>query len=674
MRYKGENEIEFSRDDKKNVTVVLGDNTVGKTTIAQAFRWALYGEIINTRYDNAKKISLLNNEVLGDMTANDYRNVEVELILENVDENQKGYEYKIIRKATFVRKFPQLVPVQRSASLKMYVKDLTTGETTPYDNEGKDAGKVDELISELLPKTLSSYFLFDGERWGNEKETKGDIKDSIYNLVGISPVREMKRHLGECGAQGRSSVIKKLKSKITGSGDEYKEISNNIEMAYNAIEKSTKDLQEAEENAKYYNDKADEIEDLLKANPHVEEDQKECVHLENNIKAGDARKRTYYADIVTSFSSAHTYFAAPLLQDIIELLDGVELEGVDIPGVTDKTIYYLLEKHKCICGHDIYEGSAEDIHLRHLLTVVPPAVIGTVVGNFKNKISGWQNDGADKHEAIKSKAELYQLEDDSIMEDEERLERLQKKIDRKVNFANERKKMNNFRRQARDFGETARKLQLNIDDYNRRIEQLEKRKEDLREKSLDNERMELYIAYAEELYKSAANIFQRKEGNLLKELNSIIEKNFREMFNEQEKVAKLGDDYILRLYYKRLSVTNGYSDMEATGLSEGEKIARNFAFIVSILELAKRNKADGDDVAQSLPLVLDGPFSKLSTTNTEKVAKVLPGVSDQVIIFMLDKDWKASGLSKFTDPKYMYRTRKDINENSSYIVREVTNG
>ena len=53
MRYKGENEIEFSRDDKKNVTVVLGDNTVGKTTIAQAFRWALYGEIINITIINA---------------------------------------------------------------------------------------------------------------------------------------------------------------------------------------------------------------------------------------------------------------------------------------------------------------------------------------------------------------------------------------------------------------------------------------------------------------------------------------------------------------------------------------------------------------------------------------------------------------------------------------------
>lgn len=46
MRYKGKNRIEFSCDDVKNVTVVLGDNTVGKTTIAQAFRWGLYGALM----------------------------------------------------------------------------------------------------------------------------------------------------------------------------------------------------------------------------------------------------------------------------------------------------------------------------------------------------------------------------------------------------------------------------------------------------------------------------------------------------------------------------------------------------------------------------------------------------------------------------------------------------
>ena len=49
MRYKGQNVIEFSCDEKRNVTVVLGDNTVGKTTIAQAFRWVLYGAVLTER-------------------------------------------------------------------------------------------------------------------------------------------------------------------------------------------------------------------------------------------------------------------------------------------------------------------------------------------------------------------------------------------------------------------------------------------------------------------------------------------------------------------------------------------------------------------------------------------------------------------------------------------------
>ena len=53
MRYKGVNTIEFSCDPGKNVTVVLGDNTVGKTTIAQAFRFGLYGAVNMEKWKNA---------------------------------------------------------------------------------------------------------------------------------------------------------------------------------------------------------------------------------------------------------------------------------------------------------------------------------------------------------------------------------------------------------------------------------------------------------------------------------------------------------------------------------------------------------------------------------------------------------------------------------------------
>ena len=35
--------IEFSTDPEKNITIIMGDNGTGKTTLAQAFQWALYG-------------------------------------------------------------------------------------------------------------------------------------------------------------------------------------------------------------------------------------------------------------------------------------------------------------------------------------------------------------------------------------------------------------------------------------------------------------------------------------------------------------------------------------------------------------------------------------------------------------------------------------------------------
>lgn len=82
MRYKGEMEINFSCDDEKNVTVILGDNTFGKTTIAQAFRWGLYGRVKPTNYtEDIKDIVLLNREVISGMSYSKTETVRVEIFV-----------------------------------------------------------------------------------------------------------------------------------------------------------------------------------------------------------------------------------------------------------------------------------------------------------------------------------------------------------------------------------------------------------------------------------------------------------------------------------------------------------------------------------------------------------------------------------------------------------------
>ena len=71
-----------------------------------------------------------------------------------------------------------------------------------------------------------------------------------------------------------------------------------------------------------------------------------------------------------------------------------------------------------------------------------------------------------------------------------------------------------------------------------------------------------------------------------------------------------------------------------------------------------------------LPLVLDGPFSTLSNENTHMVAQKLPEFAEQVIIFMLDKDWESSGLEKFTDNTYCYHIHKDERSASSSLAKD----
>ena len=84
MRYKGKNELVFSCDNNKNVTIILGDNTFGKTTIAQAFRWGLYGKVKKTNYiKNIDDIVLLNNEVISLMDKGEIQKVQVEIVVED---------------------------------------------------------------------------------------------------------------------------------------------------------------------------------------------------------------------------------------------------------------------------------------------------------------------------------------------------------------------------------------------------------------------------------------------------------------------------------------------------------------------------------------------------------------------------------------------------------------
>ena len=79
-QYKNENKIEFSTDPDRNVTIILGVNTSGKTTIIQAFNWCLYETTSFKSRD-----MLLNSELAASMPENGYATVRVQIALVHED-------------------------------------------------------------------------------------------------------------------------------------------------------------------------------------------------------------------------------------------------------------------------------------------------------------------------------------------------------------------------------------------------------------------------------------------------------------------------------------------------------------------------------------------------------------------------------------------------------------
>lgn len=680
MRYKGDNKLEFSCDDDKNVTVVLGNNTFGKTTLAQAFRWGLYEELNTTSYTKKKDIILLNHDVVSSMTAASTQVVFVEIVMEDGDT-----QWKFCRQAMFKRKNPgttdlSISQIGESKLTMIVVKNGVQGSvinnngmnTGPKAKEYK-AGCVQETINNMLPQKLSNYFFFDGERWSDTKTAKGEIKDSIDTILGVTGLLEMKKHIKD--GPGKT-VLKTLRDKIKGSGNEYDRLQNEIRRLERDIERYEETITEQTELFESMKKDRDRLESELSDKHKVEEDQKQYKQYESQIEQYEKFKADYYADIVKSFSNSARFFAASLLPEINALLSSVELQGKDIPGVTTDTVDYLINLGRCLCGEDLAEGSEAYQNLMQLKKVIPPEMIGGAAGKFQDLLMTWQEDNTELISSVTQKADDYETTQNRIYSITDDKDALEKRMDRKANVAAIRKQYENAKSLCRYYeanrNEAVAKREYAVKQRDIKISELDA----LSTQNEANKAVNHAIAYAEAIYAMADRQAKKKQDGVFEELNAIIADNFDKMFNDSEKYAKLEDDYRVHVYYHNVG---GKADYEEQNLSNGEATAINFVYIVSVLELARRRSLEYDEEAGesaetnngviSLPLVLDGPFSSLSNENTNLIAQKLPEFAEQVIIFMLDKDWEASGLDEYTLPGYCCHINKEERSNSSSFER-----
>lgn len=617
--------IEFAQgSDGKNVTIIIGDNGTGKTTFAQAFFWCMYGE---TEFSDK---NMLNKLVAAEMKPGQESKVQVTLKL-----THGNVSYTLMREQTYRKDYSNRIKGDNTV-FDIAIKDANGN--TSYVKKTLCEGEV----KSILPKELSRYFFFDGERI--EKMSKDistgkkatDFAEAVKGLLGLNAMFSAIRHFNP---KIKNSVINSYESSYSaGSNTKIQEYTRTIEHCKEEISRIDVRLEELENQIEQATSRKAEKVEEIKQYAEGEELQRQKEKLLQRIETAKASRSTVIKEISRSFNAnMSSFFSASLILRSLNFLSGKDFAGKDIPFMHAKTIEYLLKQKVCICGTHLDEGSVPYNKVKELIDFLPPQSISTTISDFKKESKRRANSRQDLFSDVRDKLAVISKQDEDLIELNDDLHA----IEGKLSGGDVRGKVRAINSEIQLCDQTIKKSQTERDQLLIKKGGFEKEagRADTERRNLTllddkNKKIEIYKAYAERIYKELQAVYVSSEVEIRRKLETTINEIFKTIYegglsltiDEKYHISVYADDYD--------------GDVET---STAQSISVIFAFITGIIKMARENRNATDEDAKLLssepyPLVMDAPLSAFDKRRIKTVCESLPNTAEQVIIFIKDTD------------------------------------
>jgi DNA sulfur modification protein DndD len=632
-QFKGETTVEFARDKEKNVTIILGDNTYGKTTLLQTFNWCLYDFVVFDKDSNPD--FLLNLELASAMQYGSREVVEVQIVLIH-----NNTEYTISRTQDYFWTERQVR--NEKSKLKMSYKPLDSdGQTEIRDQY------IDKVINEILPRNLSNFFFFDTERV-RDVSTRQDVSESVKSLLGLTALDNAMKHLGS--KTSKTTVLGKLYASMDNEGNQ--KATEALERINSTQQRKTviaEQLDNLKTQITDYEAEKERLDHILKEQQSTASLQERNLALERMIKTDNEALERAYTKYIQDFNDGTvTFFAKPL---IIKALDFLKYAKVDDKGIKDMTaqsIADIIKRARCICGRELQEGTDEYETVLKELDFLPPQSIGTTIRNFKDKIATYDSTNRNYFSNLKSRYEDIFRMKTRIQEWLDESAEIKDQIEGKEDMKKYAIKLSDVKARLKEINEKRDRLIREDEGCNNDIERFQKVYDSLVAVSSKNKSIMNYIRYAEEILGWITKTYKEKESDIKEHLEEKVNDIFGRIYHGKRRVS------INDKYHVTLLTLIGEKEI-ASGESEGLNRVKNFAFIAGLVELAKEKivttagENELDLSSEPYPLVMDAPFSNADATHTTNISKVLPEVAEQVIMFVMEKDWR------YAEPVMAYR-------------------
>ena len=274
--------------DGKNVTIIIGENGTGKTTFAQAFFWCMYGE---TEFSDK---SMLNKLVATEMRPGQEKKVQVTLKLHHGE-----VDYTLIREQVYRKENSNRIKADNS--IFNIAKKDATGNTTYIKKS-----QCESEVKSILPRELSRYFFFDGERI--EKMSKDistgkkatDFAEAVKGLLGLNGIYSAIQHLNP---RIKTSVISSYEASYNSeSNNKIQDYTNTIEQCKNDIAAIDARMEELDSEIAIAQARKMEKQEEIRQFEEGEELQEKREKLQEKIAAAEKSKSNVYKLLCQDFN------------------------------------------------------------------------------------------------------------------------------------------------------------------------------------------------------------------------------------------------------------------------------------------------------------------------------------------------------------------------------------
>lgn len=605
--YRSETTVDLAPSGDKNVTVIVGSNGDGKSTLFRAINWALFGDdyLREPESDHGKRREDLVNHAALEAMRSDGRDVETRVRLWFTI---AGVRYYVRRRFSTTR-----IGDTDSASV------VLTG-LFKLDAAGNHQELPEDSLGRLLvglPKSVKDYFLFDGERINRfaQPGAQRDVKNAIRRIVGVTELEDVAQHVGELASRLRAEQRKAASSGLA-----------------EAVESEERHRAAMDQRQREFVDVGDEIADLramigalekrlLETVDTREIQKRREIHAANLVEVR-RRLEACGQELREALANSATVLAVPAVRALRAELDREREAGV-IPGVISRQLLQdLLDRETCLCGASAGDGSAARQNLKAELERVlsqdtdREALLGLFyeLGNIETLAQRSTETVVQRYREfwtlVRRQSEIEAALDGISLE----LEGVEV-VDREGWEGERTAKIELLSSRMAHRKDLERRLEADV----LALKELTVRVGELAAAEHEAAHLFAMASWAEATSACLRGMIQEFTSLARIEAERRTTSTWRRLLpNVRNYGVRISDDF-------ELSVVSPVGASGLAQLSMGQQQCLGLAFITAIAQVAETNP----------PLVIDMPFGRLADGVAAEVAAALPALTDQLVLFLL---------------------------------------